>query len=86
MRKPKPRTWIRGGHVCDVRDVRVLDLAASQRDLYLYRMNSLQHGLQSIRYLGAKLWNALPVDLRNAPSKVSFKQQLKLHLLNTDNE
>ena len=58
---------------------------ASQGDLYLYRMNSLQYGLKSIRYLGAKLWNTLPVDLRNAPSKVSFKKQLKLHLLNTVN-
>ena len=28
---------------------------ASQGDLYLYRMNSLQYGLKSIRYLGAKL-------------------------------
>ena len=27
MRKPKTWTWIRGGHVHDVRDVRVLDLA-----------------------------------------------------------
>ena len=59
---------------------------ASQGDLYLYRMNSLRCGLSSIPYLGAKLWNTLPVDLRNAPSKVSFKKQLKLHLLNAVNE
>ena len=59
---------------------------ASQGNLYLSRMNSLQYGLKSIRYLGAKLWNALPVEFRNAPSKISFKKQLKIYLLNTVNE
>ena len=43
--------------------------------------NSLQYGLKSIRYLGAKLWNALPVELRNAPSKILFKRKLKIYLL-----
>ena len=38
---------------------------ASQGDLYLSRMNSLQYGLKSIQYL-----DALPVEFRNAPSKI----------------
>ena len=59
---------------------------ASQGYLYLSRMNSLQYGLKSIRYLGAKLWNALPVEFRNAPWKISVKKQLKSYLLNTVNE
>ena len=50
---------------------------ASQGDLYLLRKNSSQYGLKSIRYLGAKLWNSLPVELRNAPSEVSFKTKMK---------
>ena len=54
---------------------------ASQGDLYVSRKNSLQYGLKSIRYLGAKLWNTLPVEIRNAPSKISFKTRLKIHLL-----
>ena len=54
---------------------------ASQGDLYMFRKNCVQYGLKSIRYLGAKLWNALPVELRNAPSKGSFKSQLKNHFL-----
>ena len=37
---------------------------ASQDDLYLFRRNSLQYGLKSIRYLGAKLWNTLPIELQ----------------------
>ena len=59
---------------------------ASQGDLFLSRMNSLQYGLKSIRYLGAKLWNALPVEIRNAPSKRSFKTNLKSYLLNMINQ
>ena len=55
---------------------------ASQGDLYMSKKNSLQYGLKSIRYLGAKLWNALPLELRNVPSKTLFKTKLKIHLLN----
>ena len=40
---------------------------ASQGDLYLTRQNSLQYGLKSLRDLVAKLCNALPAELRNAP-------------------
>ena len=58
---------------------------ASQGDLYLLRKNSSQYGLKSIRYLGAKLWNPLPVELRNAPSKVSFKTKMKFYLLSKAN-
>ena len=58
---------------------------ASHGDSYISRINSLQYGLKSIRYLGAKLWNSLPVELRNAPSKISFKKQLKIFLLNKVN-
>ena len=31
--------------------------------------------------LGAKLWNTLPLELRNAPSKALFKTKLKIYLL-----
>ena len=58
---------------------------ASQRDLYLTRQNSLQYGLKSLRYLGAKLWNTLPAEPRNTPSKISFKAKLKTYLLNKVN-
>ena len=55
---------------------------ASQGDVYMSRRNSLQYGLKSIRYLGAKFWNTLPTELRNAPSKALFKAKLKTCLLN----
>ena len=50
--------------------------------IYMSQKKSLQYGLKSTRYFGAKLWNALPVELRNAPSKILFKKILKIHLLN----
>ena len=50
-------------------------------DFFLFRKNSLRYGLRSIQYL-TKLWNSLPMELRNAPSKISFKKQLKIYLLN----
>ena len=55
---------------------------ACRGDLYLTQKKSLQHGLKSIKYLGCKLWNDLPLVIRNSPTKVSFKSKLKNHLLN----
>ena len=55
---------------------------ASQGTLCLLLKNSLRYGLKSTRYLGAKLWNILPIEVRNAPSKSSFKTKLKSYILN----
>ena len=55
---------------------------ASQGDLFMSRRNSLQYGLKSILYLGARFWNTLPIEFLNAPSKASFKATLKTYLLN----
>ena len=48
---------------------------ASHGDLYLIQQNSLHYGLKSICYLGAKLWNKLPAELRNAPIKAILQQK-----------
>ena len=55
---------------------------ASQGNLYMLQKNSLQYGLKSTRYLGTKLWDILPIEVRNAPSKSSFKTKLKSYILN----
>ena len=39
--------------------------------LYLARKITLTYGLQSLRYLGAKLWNDIPVEIRNTCTKNS---------------
>ena len=57
------------------------DTRHSYRDVFLAHKNSLQYVLKSIRYVGAKMWNDLPVELRNSPSKYSFKKHLKKHNL-----
>jgi len=45
--------------------------------LFLAPRNSLQYGLRSIRYTGAKQWNGLPTSIRFSSSKFLFKKHLK---------
>ena len=52
-----------------------------RNDLYLIRKNTLRYGLGSIRYLGAKLWNELPTEIRASASRFIFKKKLQKHLL-----
>ena len=52
-------------------------------DLYLVRKNTVQYGVKCIQYMGATLWNSLPVELRNSTSKFLFKKELKVFLLNS---
>ena len=61
-------------------DVPFLDFSYNYiilKSIPLAHKNSVQYGLKSIRYMGAKMWNDLPVELRNSPSKHSFKKHLK---------
>ena len=51
-------------------------------NLCLTHRNSFRYGLKSFRYKGAKLWNDLPVEIRNSPSKYSFKINLETFLQN----
>jgi len=45
----------------------------SQRgDIFMVQTNNSLYGLQSIRYLGAKSWNELPMEIRNLSSKNVF--------------
>ena len=52
-------------------------------DVFLAHKNSLQYGLKSIHHMEAKIWNDLPVKLRNSPQKFkhSFKKHLKTQIL-----
>ena len=34
-------------------------------DVFLAHTNSFQYGLKSIRYIGSKMWNDLPEELRS---------------------
>ena len=54
---------------------------ASRGDLFLERKNTFQYGIRSIEYNGARLWNMLPVSIRESSSGSVFRSELKKHLL-----
>ena len=55
---------------------------ASRGDLFLERKNTFQYGVRSIEYNGARLWNMVPVHIRESPSPSVFRSKLKKHFLN----
>ena len=50
-------------------------------DLFALRCNTTQYGLRSIHYLGVRIWNSLPIEIRESPSLSIFKKKLKDFLL-----
>ena len=54
---------------------------APRGDLFLERKNTFQYGIRSIEYNGARLWNMLPVSIRESSSGSVFQFELKKHLL-----
>ena len=55
---------------------------SSRGDIYAEKQNTSHFGSSSIQYMGAKLWNELPLEVRNSASKFLFKRDLKVHLQN----
>ena len=56
---------------------------ASRGDLFLERKNTFQYGIRSIMFTGARLWNMLPVPLRESSSAAIFRAELIKHLLSS---
>ena len=48
----------------------------NQTDIVTPQVKSVNYGLESIRFLGPKIWESLPNDLKNKESVDSFKQPL----------
>ena len=48
----------------------------NQTDFVIPQVKSVNYGLESIRFLGPKIWESLPNDLKNKESVDSFKQPL----------
>ena len=46
-------------------------------ELFLERKNTFQYGIKSIEYNGARLWNILPVALRESSSRSVYRSDLK---------
>ena len=49
----------------------------NQRDFVIPNIKSVNYGLESIRFLGIKIWESLPNNLKNKESIESFKMAIK---------
>ena len=56
---------------------------ASSGDLFLTRKTPFQFGIRSIQYSGARLWNCIPILIRESPSRTIFVTKLKTHFLSS---
>ena len=57
--------------------------SSMQKNLYLPHVRTTFYGLKSIKFLGPKIWNALPAQVKMSESYVSFSSKLKEYILNT---
>ena len=48
-------------------------------EIHMLTKNTLQIGIRPIRYMGAKLWNELPLGIGNSTSELLFKRGLIIH-------
>ena len=55
---------------------------ASRGHLLLERKNTFQYGIRSIEYNGARLWDMVPVHIREFSSPLVFRSNLKKYFLN----
>ena len=55
---------------------------ASREDLFLFRRNTDHFGLKSIQFFGAKLWNTIPVKLRNSLPLFILRKEFKTLIIN----
>ena len=49
----------------------------NQTDFAVPQVKNVNYGLESIRFLGPKIWESLPNDLKNKESADSFKTAIK---------
>ena len=59
--------------------------SAASGNVFLPRCN-LSFTQKSIAFIGATLWNEIPVNIKKAESLDSFKSKLKAYYLNLQNE
>ena len=52
---------------------------ACKGDIFMTQKNTLQYGLRSIKYAGAKSWNEIPAIIKQSRSVVIFCRELKQH-------
>ena len=55
----------------------------TKNDIYLTQKNTLQYGIRSVRFYGAKCRNDIPVGLKNHPLLIFFEKNSKLFSFKT---
>ena len=50
----------------------------SQSDFLSKQVNTVNYGLKSLKYLGPKIWNFVPFDIRESQSLHEFRRKIKL--------
>ena len=58
-------------------------MQASKGDIFMTLENTLQYGLRSNRYSGAKSWNKIPDTIKQSTSVSSLRHKLKIHKFST---
>ena len=56
---------------------------ASKDDIFMTRRNTLQYGLRSVRYAGAKSCNSISNVIKQFPSVSIFRRKLKSYIFST---
>ena len=56
---------------------------ASRGGLFLTRKTTFQYGIRSIQYSGARLWNSIPILIRESPFQTTLVTKLKTHFLSS---
>ena len=49
----------------------------TNNDIFLTQMNTLQYGLRTVCYFGAKCWNDIPVEIKNPHLQIIFDKKSK---------
>ena len=56
---------------------------ASRGDIFMIRRNTLQYGLRTVRFAGAKSWNSISDGIKQSPSVFTFCRKLESHIFST---
>ena len=59
---------------------------AAKSDIFLTRKFTLQYGLKSVRYTGAKSWSSIPIQIKQAVSIHTFRRQVKHYLFSINHQ
>ena len=64
--------------LCDIFPLRSIDYnLRSQNDFSVSSVNTTHFGLNSLRYFASKVWNMVPLELKNLNDVESFKSEIR---------